>query len=261
MSMKFALYSDLHLEHLAEPWQPPALDVDVVILAGDIGKHTHGIRWAADAFRQAPVSPEIVYLAGNHEYYDAHLGLLTEFRRPEWERMGVQFIERRTITWPGVRLLGCTLWSAFNLYGADKAADAMAVARRSINDYWMIAARGGRRLEPRDTLGLHRTAVQWLDTTLAEPFDGKTIVVTHFAPHRGCIAPQHQGTEMAPYFVTDLAWLMEKYRIDVWCHGHTHTNNDFVAENGCRVVSNQRGYASEIAAGSVGFRPELVIEV
>lgn len=38
-------------------------------------------------------------------------------------------------------------------------------------------------------------------------------------------------------------------------------NNDFVAENGCRVVSNQRGYASEFAAGGMGFRPDLVLEV
>lgn len=66
---------------------------------------------------------------------------------------------------------------------------------------------------------------------------------------------------MSPYFLTDLSWLMEKHQIDVWCHGHTHTNNDFVAENGCRVVSNQRGYLSEFAAGGMGFRPDLVIDV
>lgn len=260
--MKFALYSDLHLELMGGvSWQPPPLDVDVVILAGDIGKHTHGIKWATTAFRQAPVSPEILYVAGNHEYYDAHLGMLDELQNPRWERMGVNFLEKRTYEWPGVRILGCTLWSAFDLYGADKASAYMNVAKNGINDYWMIYARGGKRLEPRDTLELHRKAVRWLDAELAKPFDGKTVVVTHFAPHRGCVAPQHQGSELAPYFVTDLSWLMEKHRIDVWCYGHTHTNNDFVAENGCRVVSNQRGYTSEFAAGGMGFRPDLVIEV
>lgn len=38
----------------------------------------------------------------------------------------------------------------------------MTVARRSINDYWMIRARQGKRLEPADTLRLHRKAVAWL---------------------------------------------------------------------------------------------------
>ena len=39
--MRCALYSDLHLE--IKGWVPPLLDVDVVILAGDIGSHTHGL--------------------------------------------------------------------------------------------------------------------------------------------------------------------------------------------------------------------------
>ena len=48
--MRFALYSDLHLEHAS--WNPPRLDVDVVILAGDIDRHTRGIEWAAKTFNK-----------------------------------------------------------------------------------------------------------------------------------------------------------------------------------------------------------------
>ncbi|OIQ97600.1 calcineurin-like phosphoesterase superfamily domain protein [mine drainage metagenome] len=260
--MKIAIYSDLHLELLRDqPWQPPRLDVDVVILAGDIGSHTHGLAWAARIFSDWPNAPKVVYVAGNHEYYDAHLGLLSELRKPVWELSGVHLLERNTFEVAGVRILGCTLWSAFDLFGADKADAYMSIAKRSINDYWMIYARGGRHLEPRDTWELHRKAVRWLEAELAKPFEGKTVVVTHFAPHRRCVAPQHKESEVSPYFVTDLAWLMEKYQIDLWCHGHTHTNNDFIAENGCRVVSNQRGYPQEVAAGGTGFREDLVIEL
>lgn len=263
--MKIALYSDLHREIAAiesQLWEPPELDVDVVILAGDIGSHTRGLSWASTAFQQP-----VVYVAGNHEYYDAHLGLLDEMKKPAWEHSGVHFLERRSLELDGtaavlatqrVRFLGCTLWSGFDLHGSDKAEAYMDVARRGINDYWMILARGGKHLEPRDTLKLHRTAVRWLDAELAKPFAGKTVVVTHFAPHRQCVARQHEGSDVSPYFVTDLSWLMEKHRIALWCYGHTHTNSDFVTKDGCRVVSNQRGYPSE---GEQGFRPDLVIEV
>lgn len=64
---------------------------------------------------------------------------------------------------------------------------------------------------------------------------------------------------MSPYFVTDLSRLMQKHRIDVWCHGHTHTNNDFLAEGGFRVISNQLGYPSEQA--SAGYRNDLMVEL
>lgn len=43
--------------------------------------------------------------------------------------------------------------------------------------------------------------------------------------------------------------------------GHTHHNVDFVAENGCWVVSNQRGYPRDAMLKDNGFRPGLVIEL
>lgn len=257
--MKIALYSDLHLACSQEFWQPPPLDVDIVILAGDISSSTHGVRWATDAFTHWPKAPAIFYIAGNHEYYDADVGLLAELRKPAWEHAGVRLLEKDTALLPDVRILGCTLWSGFDLYGAGQMEACMNVAKRAINDYSMIKTRGGKLLKPIDTLRLHRGSIQWLTTELAKPFDGKTILATHFAPHRRCVAPQHGGSVLAPYFVTDLSRLMSTYSIDVWCHGHTHTNVDFVAENGCRVISNQRGYPGEVT--NCEFSPQLVIEV
>lgn len=255
--MKFTLYSDLHLE--LGRWAPPELDVDVVILAGDVASHTHGLAWAARTFLDDAHSPAILYVAGNHEYYDAHLGMLDQLRDPKWEHAGVQFLEKRVAIIDGVRFLGCTLWSAFDLHGADKVDAYMEIARRGINDYWMIQARGGVHLKPHDTLKLHQQAVRWLETELAKPFDGKTVVITHFAPHRGCVEPKYEGSDLSPYFVSDLSWLMKKYQIAVWCYGHTHGNADFEAENGCRVISNQLGYPRE--RGDNGFRANLVIEL
>lgn len=258
--MRLALYSDLHLETLpaSVTTDPPKLDVDVVILAGDIGSHTHGITWAAQAFRQAPVTPDIVYVAGNHEYYGVSLGLLDEMRKAG-RKHGVQVLECDAC-YPvsGLRILGCTLWTGFDLYGTDTIDASMSICRQCINDFSVIANRAGKRLDPQDVINLHHASVAWLDAELSKPFDGKTVVVTHFGPHPSTIAAHHQGSEVAPYFVTDLSWLMAKHRIDIWCYGHSHTNADFITDEGCRVISNQKGYAFE---QSTGFRPDLIIEV
>lgn len=265
--MKIALYSDLHLE--CGPWEPPAAaaEADVIVLAGDIGSHTHGLEWAGQAFGgQEFAASTVLYVAGNHEYYGASLGLLEQLRRKSAGR--VRFLEREAVEIDGVRFLGCTLWSGFDLHGSgEKQAGAMRSARVGINDFSIIFGRHGKHLEPRDTAALHRTAWTWLDSELSKPFDGKTVVVTHFAPHPGCVAKEHQGSDLSPYFVSDLRWLMSKHRIDVWCYGHTHTNADFIAENGCRVVSNQLGYPGERTRYEfgmlfdTGFRNKLLIEV
>jgi predicted phosphodiesterase len=253
--MKIALFSDLHLNQGA--WEPPATvkEADVVILAGDIASKTAGLTWAATVFANKPV----IYVCGNHELYGSDLTLLAEMRNPEWESAGIHFLENRAIEIQGIRFLGCTLWSGFDLYGVDFGVKAMLRAKQLINDYHKIKKRpGGKPLDPSDTLEMHRASAGWLATELTKPFPGKTVVVTHFAPHRGCVPTQFEGSDLSPYFVTDLSALMQKHRIDLWCYGHTHASCDFLADGGCRIVSNQRGYPGE---RGLGFRPELLIEL
>ena len=254
--MKLALFSDLHIELDQEDgWQPPVLDADLIFLAGDIGIFPTSLEWASRTFRAW--SGRIVYVAGNHEYYGTHFNPMAGLHS-EYIAEGITLLERNTLELPGVRILGCTLWSGFDLHGTDRIDVSMAIIRNSINDYRLIRNQGELRLDPRDTLALHTESVQWLDRELAKPFDGKTMVLTHFAPHRNCVPSQFEGSSLSPYFVTDLAWLTEKHHIDFWCYGHTHTNIEFVAGNGCRVVSNQRGYMHELCEG---FRPDRVIEL
>ena len=47
------------------PFDPPAAEADVVVLAGDIHNGAAGVEWAKRAFRQP-----VVYVAGNHEPFD-----------------------------------------------------------------------------------------------------------------------------------------------------------------------------------------------
>jgi len=172
--------------------------------------------------------------------------------------LGIHFLENNAIEIDGVRFLGTTLWSDFALYGNSN--DAMMAARQYINDYSVIRGSSGF-IKPQDTAEMHRKAAFWLDDELSKPFDGKTVIVTHFSPHRRCIATEFEGGALTPYFTADMAPMMTKYNIDLWTFGHTHYNVDFEAENGCRVISNQRGYPNELRGGDNGFRENLVIEL
>jgi predicted phosphodiesterase len=256
--MKILLLSDLHRE--ISLWNPTPLDVDLVILAGDISAKLFGVTWALQAFKNSDGSrPQVVYVAGNHEFYHAHLGLLGEMLALCKADTHMHVLEQGQVTLSDVRVLGCTLWSNFALYGADRVAGVMDTAAREINDFQLIQNIPGKLFTPEDSVRLYEQSAAWLDQALAEPFAGKTVVVTHFAPHRRCVASRYEGSDLSAYFVNDLEWLMEKYPIDLWCYGHTHTNADFVAANGCRVISNQRGYPSE--TDQMKFRQDFMIEI
>jgi len=251
--MKIALYSDLHLENAL--WYPPeaAVEADVVILAGDIAKHSEGVEWAREAFTQP-----VIYVAGNHEYYGKDLEFPHVMRQVAIPPL--VFLEQEVHVIGKVRFLGCTLWSGFDLMIAEEdRAWAMHDAEECIPDFQAIWKDDKSLLTPQEMVRQHQASVQWLDQALAEPFDGKTVVITHFAPHPGCISPQFKQNRLTAYFVNDHTALMQRHCIDLWCHGHTHSSTDFIAENGCRVVSNQRGYPPE--KNTCGIREDLLIDL
>src|SRR5581483_10369997 len=94
----------------------------------------------------------------------------------------------------------------------------------------------------------------WLERKLYEPFGGRTVVITHFAPHPKSIAPAYTGHPANPGFVLDLSPLMG--RAALWIHGHTHTAFDYEVK-GTRVVCNPRGYPGE----PTGFRADLTLDL
>jgi len=93
--MKILILSDLHTEYQDfDPVFPDGLridaEADVVVLAGDIGSGTEGIEWAARTF---PLKP-IVYVAGNHEFYDSAMETMLEQMREVAGDLQVHFLER-----------------------------------------------------------------------------------------------------------------------------------------------------------------------
>jgi hypothetical protein len=233
------------------------------VLAGDIHNHAEGLRWAAETFDGAV---PVVYVPGNHEYYDGEFGALeTAMKDAAASIDNVHFLNNAALVDPQGewRVLGTTLWTDFDLYGTDEETRAAAIAgaERVMLDYrgliqvtWTAgndaasdAANGTvlqdntpRNLTPADTMVLHRHAIAWLDAELKKPFSGKTIVVTHHAPHRRSLAERYADDLVSAGFVNHLPSLVRE-PVALWIHGHTHTPFDYV-ENSTRVVCNPRGY-------------------
>lgn len=250
--MKIRILSDLHLE-CDEPEAIPHTDADLVVLAGDIHNHAEGIRWAAQTFD--PDTP-VIYVPGNHEYYDGEFGALeTAMRDAAASIDNVHYLNNAVWTDPAGRwrVLGTTLWTDFELFGAsdDARAASFAAAEKAMLDFrgpiqvtWAADTRGdeapARRFTVDDALALHRQSRAWLEQELAKPFDGATIVVTHHAPHRASLAERFAQDLASAGFISHLPTLVRE-PVALWVHGHTHTGFDYVSD-GTRVVCNPRGY-------------------
>ncbi len=244
--MDIQVFSDLHFEAQAE-FDIPKTEAEIIILAGDIGEGLDGVHWA---LRQANLLEKpVLYVFGNHEHYQHSFpGLITEAKLLT-QGTRVHVLERNRHIHGQTRFLGCTLWTDFQLFGADNFSACKQLARGLMPDYQSIVKPNQEPLQPEDTLWLFDQSSKWLQRELDQPWPGKTVVVTHHAPTSLCNDPKHAEDMMSSAFISNLDHVIKYHNIDAWIHGHTHYNVDFHLRK-TRIISHQRGYPGETVPGN-----------
>lgn len=254
--MKLHILSDLHLEFAMYIPSDASKEADVIVLAGDIWKGAAGIPWA----REAWPGKEIIYIAGNHEFYGHERRLTIEECRQAAKETGVHFLDNDEVVIDGVRFLGSTLWMDFMLFGEDNKDESIIQGMRALNDFRLIRE-GQERFNALHAIDLCRESVDWLSAKLKERHDGTTVVVTHHLPSIKSCAPRFMtsGNYLSACFASNLDHLFG--RSELWIHGHTHDSFDYTA-NRTRVICNPRGYARyERDVENAAFDPDLIVEI
>lgn len=253
--MRLHILSDLHLS--AAGMDLPATDADVVVLAGDIARPREAVAWA----RQ--FDKPVLYVPGNHEFYGGSIDGTADELRALCAGSQVQVLDNGEAVLGGVRFLGSTLWTGFDLFDdpAQRGA-AMDEALRLLRDFSRIRASAAapEPLTPDDTVRLFQRNAAWLQQRLAAPHPGPTVVITHHAPTPHSIHPRFAGSLLNACFVSDAARLLRADQVGLWIHGHTHDSFDHTV-NGTRVVCNPRGYARDGVPENPAFDPGFCVTV
>ena len=197
----------------------------------------------------------MIYVPGNHEFYHHDIALIDELKTRAPDHIHILSDDQVEID--GVRFLGSILWTDFALFGEADKFFAMQQARQRMADFAIIQIHG-QRFSPEDATRLHTASRDWLATMLAEPFAGKTVVVTHHAPSSQSVHPRYASDLLTPAFASNLEQLMDASRVALWVHGHMHDSFDYQIYD-TRVVCNPRGYAPEALTSE--FRPDFVVEI
>ncbi|MGH6638126.1 MAG: metallophosphoesterase, partial [Polaromonas sp.] len=188
--------------------------------------------------------------------------------RETCERLGMVWLERQSVVLQGVRFVGSTLWSDFDALSTDQAMTgdltlgeqlkAREKAFRAAN-FYLTKNHAFRQGQPMLADAVREEGLQsqaWLRQALAQPFDGPTVAVTHFAPSLRSADPRYGVTPGTAGFCNALDELLPLAKL--WLHGHLHCPIDYV-KHGCRVVANPLGYARK--GEQVGFKPDLLIKI
>lgn len=244
--MKLAICSDIHLEFGDLPIENTH-DADVLILAGDICV-------AADITRSdekgdiiksffkrcSEQFKDVIYIMGNHEHYNGDICTSYQILKTELDKhSNIHFLEKEFKIIKGVMFIGATLWTDFN----RKDPITMLTAEGRMNDYKIIRnSLKNRRMLALDTLFEHQQTLEKIND-FYNAHDLPIVMVGHHAPTHKSVKPMYEDDyEINGAYRSDLEqFILDKPRIQLWVHGHTHSEFDYMVGN-TRVVANPRGY-------------------
>lgn len=241
--MKIALLSDIHMEHGIRPEIKLNEDVDVLVMAGDIGYNVEAIDYVWTTFSTR--CRHIVFVAGNHEYYrGVYQPVLAAMKAHASEFVNFHFLENEAIEIDGYHFIGATAWSDFRMC----ASRALAIHQgENWADYRAISWREGektRLFHPNDSLLMNSNSHTYIFSEIASRGRAKTIVVTHFAPSPNSISKAFQLSNSNFFYANTWTGDIDEFGPLLWLHGHTHSMFDYMIGN-TRVLCNPMGYPGE----------------
>lgn len=260
--MRCHYLSDLHLESQPFTWTLP--EGDVLIIAGDLchasaldpartdlyrvrqrDRVLQFIHAATSAFRH------VLMVAGNHEHYDGVFEDTVPLLRQHLP--GVTVLDNEAIEIEGTLFFGTTLWT--DLAGRDESATEKI--RRGMGEYFFTKTRrtgdgeNGEavlaKLRPADTIAAHDRSIAHLRSLAARR---PRVIITHHAPSRYGLNPQHKGNGLDGAFASDLDELIAELSVPFWVHGHTHIRKRYQIGDTI-LLANCRGFdGKDISARS-----------
>lgn len=263
--MKIQLISDLHWDSDPHFAPEPLHGAQLLVLAGDLASRHFGAgHFGLDFFSPLKGWPvPVVYVPGNHEYDDGDYDQTYVALQSKCAQWGITWLEQQSVVLGGIRWLGATLWADFDalVQPEDNAFERQVQRRKAMRaaNFYLPRMQIRRRDQPFLARQMRTLALQsqrWLQQQLDQPFDGKTVVVSHFAPSLRSADPRYGVVPGTAGFCN--AWQNLLPQVDTWLHGHLHCHNNYV-EQGCHVMANPVGYPKRVERQD--YRPHWLIEV
>lgn len=232
--MKLQLASDLHFEFYEKNNHDQVAsrlvettDADVLILAGDVANLADGsveqyLRVFLGRYRN------VIYVPGNHDWwagaYSTNESVLRALDTSYDNLHVLCHATQYEVTLEGQRFVGDTLW----------VPDTPNAHMTRTNDL--------RFMPDLKTwiFDKHELFKSWLGKNLRET----DVLVTHYLPTWGCVAPEYRGSPLNAWFVGDIEGIIADKQPKLTVFGHTHyVFSGMIGET--RVLCNPAGYPGE----------------
>lgn len=230
------LISDMHWEmdtnHAVYQWISqlnPSPDT-VLVIAGDL---TASSLIASDLRCLRKKYSNIVYVAGNHEYWGDNVHSIRN-RLSQIDIEGVHILMNEAKVIGGKTFYGGTGWFPY-IPGTESC-------ERFMNDFAQIHG-----FKP----WVYEQNQQFIENARKQKND---IIVSHHLPTRRCVTPQFSQNPLNPFFLIEGDELLVEPP-KAWLFGHTHEAQQ-LQQNNCTMYCNPRGYPGK---ASPNYKPKEIM--
>ena len=238
--MDFQIASDLHIDTHGGLNAPascfPIRKAPILLLCGDVypfakPEYPEILKRVAEPFEM------VMYVPGNHEYYDSSYSIDPVIEEACFSLGNVVFMNKRSVNIREMQFIGATLWT-------NNPTDESA--RRTMNDYAFI-----HNMTPRRSHDIHKEhrefIVQSVKSAKQEGRVGAVVMTHHVPDNRLAFDITSRSPDVFPfYFSSDMQGVTNDGFIKVWAHGHSHeAYRTKLASTGPIFASNALGYPGE----------------
>jgi len=286
--MRIKLVSDLHLEFSDINIQNDQ-NYDVLILGGDImiaqdlhdhpevsntadqraiasgtglGRRQERAQRFRDFLKRCSFQfPHVIYIMGNHEFYNGKFYAGIDYMRDEVAKFpNIYMLEQDTKIIDDVVFVGGTLWTDMN----KRDPLTMHAIEGMMNDFRIIRNdfRSYAPMSALDVAVRHDKTLAYIKLIVQEHKDKKCVVVGHHSPSFQSVHEIYKDqTLMNGGYSSNLEeFILDHPQIVLWTHGHTHHPFDYkIGET--RIVCNPRGYESDGYSEDSGWNPNILLEI
>lgn len=194
--------------------------------------------------------PQVIYILGNHEFYDYDIPKAEEKIKYCLDHLtNVHVLCDETVDINGYTFIGGTLWT--DCKGEDPLT--MLEVEHMMHDFRCIkdsskSKNGSKKFLPQDAARRNKRFLGYIDAVMANNPKGKYVVVGHHGATLKSVHPKYAAHKSINYgFVNDLEdYIAYREKILLWVHGHTHDPFDYMVGS-TRVCCNPRGYVGHEA--------------
>lgn len=188
---------------------------------------------------------QIIFVFGNHDFWKGNLSLEYEkfnINLKKQEINNIYLLQDNILYLNNIKILGGTLWTDF--LAGDKLARHFADI--TMNDYKFIKNDVDfKRLKYFMIEQVHHKTRNLIFKNSIKENDAQKIwVVSHHAPSEKSLSQRDKDYYVDGYYYSNLEKEILSSEIDLWMHGHVHTNNDYYIGN-TRIISNAKGMKNE----------------